>query len=298
MEPPNRAASQVRLDDQGRILDDDLTCLSCGYNVRGLAPDGICPECGTDTGRSIHGDHLRFCDPHWVGRLALSAQFIIAALLVYFLLGCCCGGCGLPNNMGQASIATSVALVIAAALRFIGYWFLTTPDPSKSGSDGSLDVRRVARAAGFVQFPVALILPHTSIFGHMPTAVGLTAANVAIGLVALLAIFIYARRLAVRIPDRQLASQTRLVMRGLAASYLLVGAVTVAVTAVLGGTGAPTPNPPGIALAFAAVLAVAVLVFFGWALLLADTYLKALNVAALQARLNWALDPRRARAFH
>ena len=63
MEYPFRTAAQVRLDDDGRILEDDLTCLHCGYNLRGLLPEGDCPECGTAVARSTHGSLLRFCDP-------------------------------------------------------------------------------------------------------------------------------------------------------------------------------------------------------------------------------------------
>ena len=72
MEPPYRAASQIRLDDDGRILEDDLACLACGYNLRGLLPDGACPECGTAVGRSTHGNLLRFCDPRRISARALN----------------------------------------------------------------------------------------------------------------------------------------------------------------------------------------------------------------------------------
>ena len=301
MEPPAPIATQLRLDEDGGILDDDLVCLACGYRLRGLAPEGACPERGTLVGRSIHGNLLRFCDPHWIGRLALGAQFIVAALIVNFLLNCCCGGCALLEDMGRAPIANSVALGIATTLRFIGYWLLTTADPSTSDTDGGLEARQVARVAGLVQFPLALILPLSSIFGHPPTAVALTVANVAIGVVALLAIFIYGRQLALRIPDQRLARQTRRVMWCLVASYLMVRIGGATVAATLGITGTPLPPGLGGTGTLAVVLAGAMLVFvfvFVWTLLLADSYVKALKLAALQARLNWALDPRSARAFH
>lgn len=34
-------------------LDHDLTCVTCGYNLRGLRRDGRCPECGGTIARSI-----------------------------------------------------------------------------------------------------------------------------------------------------------------------------------------------------------------------------------------------------
>jgi hypothetical protein len=30
----------------GGFFEVDLHCFSCGYNLRGLHPDGACPECG------------------------------------------------------------------------------------------------------------------------------------------------------------------------------------------------------------------------------------------------------------
>src|SRR5688500_13104102 len=31
-----------------RTIQSDTPCHACGYNLRGLATDGACPECGTD----------------------------------------------------------------------------------------------------------------------------------------------------------------------------------------------------------------------------------------------------------
>ena len=48
---------------------EDLPCIHCGYNLRGLATDGRCPECGTSIARSIHGDLLSWADPLWLKRI-------------------------------------------------------------------------------------------------------------------------------------------------------------------------------------------------------------------------------------
>jgi len=32
--------------DPGSFFEVDQHCFSCGYNLRGLHPDGACPECG------------------------------------------------------------------------------------------------------------------------------------------------------------------------------------------------------------------------------------------------------------
>ena len=44
----------VEYDADGRI-DQDLPCLKCGYNLRGLRDDGECPDCGNDVGNAARG---------------------------------------------------------------------------------------------------------------------------------------------------------------------------------------------------------------------------------------------------
>ncbi len=37
----------------------DVSCLTCGYNLRSLLPDQTCPECGAAVAESLRGDQLR-----------------------------------------------------------------------------------------------------------------------------------------------------------------------------------------------------------------------------------------------
>ena len=45
---------------QPAIIADDCLCAGCGYNLRGLPADGVCPRCGQATSASI--PHLRCAD--------------------------------------------------------------------------------------------------------------------------------------------------------------------------------------------------------------------------------------------
>ena len=78
-----------------------LTCMECRYRLRGLSPDGACPECGTPIARSIEwrrelaarkpwwlklggraGPLLREADARWLRRL-LAGTLALAATWVF-----------------------------------------------------------------------------------------------------------------------------------------------------------------------------------------------------------------------
>jgi len=50
-------------EPDGHVIDTDLCCVSCGYNLRTLAPNAICPECAFPVRQSImdrHGADLKW----------------------------------------------------------------------------------------------------------------------------------------------------------------------------------------------------------------------------------------------
>jgi hypothetical protein len=63
-------------------LQEDLPCIHCRYNLRGLSEDGICPECGNPVAPSVEkyrrtADPLDQVDPRWVARMG-GAFFLLA----------------------------------------------------------------------------------------------------------------------------------------------------------------------------------------------------------------------------
>ena len=52
-----------------QVLEEDTPCRRCGYNLRGLATTGLCPECGTAIALSLVGNLLKQAGPDWVERL-------------------------------------------------------------------------------------------------------------------------------------------------------------------------------------------------------------------------------------
>ena len=72
---PDSADSQATSID---IIDRDLPCARCGYNLRGLAISGRCPECGTLIRWTTDGNWLRYGDPAHVRRLQRSIALTLA----------------------------------------------------------------------------------------------------------------------------------------------------------------------------------------------------------------------------
>ena len=96
-------------------LAGDLRCVSCGYNLRGLARSGICGECGAPIKLSLAGSGLGFADPAWIGRL----------------------------RTGTACLALTLPWLWFPPAWFafgVGLWRITAPDPATTPSEKRLPI--------------------------------------------------------------------------------------------------------------------------------------------------------------
>ncbi len=130
VEPTTGSDGGSPLVDAAGRLDRNVACAGCGYNLRGQQPNGACPECGFEVGRSLRGYRLIYADPLWVRRLARGAFWVGCSLLVW------------PVVFGLGWMLAG--WTIGSALGALGYWMLTTPREGGPPSRG-LDRRRVAR---------------------------------------------------------------------------------------------------------------------------------------------------------
>lgn len=322
--PGSIPASLVPLDAAGRI-NIDLPCKRCGYNLRTMMPDGRCPECATAVGQAMHGDYLKFADPTWVQKLASGINWIIAGTIIATLAG------GLIGVwFARSGTQPSLISLFVTPLGFIalfGYWRVTSPDPSGFGEKGNVSARILTRY-GVVFTHIAnplIMLAVTSV----PQAFFLfSPISSVMGIVVTIATYLYARQLALRIPDTALARGFRITMWGMVALTTISAAFTTVIwfaTQQTGGSSlfpitttttstsmsttigssstvavhtissGPVPQRQLIGLGSMAIFGCGggalALVFGIWSIILVLRLRKALNLAAEQALHSWAAIP-------
>lgn len=111
-------------------ITDDRKCRNCGYNLHGLRPDGLCPECGRPISARRknlprYSDNLIHAPTLWLAGFALSSSLLfisgVGMFLSLVLLSI------MPGEM-KAPIAGVV--VFAAALWYVGVCLVTQPRPT------------------------------------------------------------------------------------------------------------------------------------------------------------------------
>lgn len=321
--PGSIPTSVVPLDAAGRIIID-LPCKRCGYNLRTMMPDGRCPECATAVGQAMHGDYLKFADPAWVQKLASGINWIVVGTILAFILGAAATGIVFALNWRQ-----DILIWLTTALGLIttyGYWRVTMPDPSGHGETNRINARQMTRVTILINFVINP--PMQFVLRQFPAA-GLFALPVLslISLIGTVAMFRYARQLALRIPDTATAKGFRITMWGFVAMSIIgmLGGVlgmafghwassgatniypTTATTSMttttgtaLGGSYTSTTTFQassgttwglGFVAAFGCVVGVSAFVFGIWAIILVLRLRKGLNQASEQALHSWAAIP-------
>jgi hypothetical protein len=273
----------------GPILQD-VACRKCGYNLRGLDANGRCPECGTAVGYSLQGDLLRFCDPTWVDTLHRGTRLFIWGIVI-IIIGAVIGGA-----MKQAGVASIGGLATLAGwvMMTIGWWLMTEPDPSGLGEDQYGTARKIIRIALIVSVAAqALQLATPYIVTSYESLIAVSVVSFALGVVGIVGFFAqlnYLKKLALRIPDRQLSGRAHFLMYAISISYgvlIAVGLIAVFVIRQAATGGGSTSGLQSIG-CFAAIVGVCVLVFGLMYLLLVEKMGKRFKEQARAARMSWA----------
>lgn len=234
MEPPSPTAPG--------IVDADRPCLRCGYNLRNLAVEGVCPECGAPVARSLRGNLLEFSDRAYVADLRRGCTLVeiglvadmlgglaVIVLTVVLLVrqGSIISGSPAPPSLGSLSMEQFGRMVdaVSSLIAIFGWWLITTPDPGIVGPDMDVRARRVLRvllvvsaASAAASLGITFIpgmgskafsivgLGNSSFSPALlaATIVGLT--TVLVRAASFFAKILYLKHLAARIPDGSLLS--------------------------------------------------------------------------------------------
>lgn len=202
---PDPASAHPRRDTMIAVLKGrDAPCLNCGYNLRGLMPDGSCPECGMAIMRSLQGARLRFSDEAYLRALHLGASAI-----VYVSLGEVVGIVGMlviAVILGGVDPALLAGVfLLAQMLRAAGWWAFTTPDPALTSNARGDRVRRALRVAAVTAAAASVpIFTHTTLVNWGLAAPLAWLALLAAWITQFFASLLYLRGLAARVPDQSL----------------------------------------------------------------------------------------------
>lgn len=272
----------VELDAAGSIAVD-LGCLSCGYNLRGLAPGGRCPECGVAIGRSAHGDLLRFCSPRWLRTITRGINLLILGLVLCLLYSIFMAGFFRPWWLDPPAGLAIKSL--CNLLCWTGASYFTKADPAQIDPHRNLWLRRSARYGPLAVW-LADLLSYALFSAFGPGFSGTTgsimlaaSATAAAVFLVLIPVLLYARVLVQRVPDKSLD-------RRLHASIVILGIVGGVCVLLVISDGARR----FLFLAGVALILVLVIPRVGVLRVLSRAAMRFLE-AASQAEKSWAAEP-------
>lgn len=231
-------------------LNQDVLCIACGYNLRGLDISGRCPECALPIADSNRSDSLRFADPRWLKKLRFGATLKLWNLLVGMLVG---GGTGLIVAIGFNAVWAVFLAAIGSLFGLLATFAITTQEPKTTLTEDPVTLRKIIRICAVVAF-VGLVVQQIEGSSRLAAGAGLTPPKafwLFLGLLVPSAALLvqigelkYFRRFALRVPDLQLARSTRILMWGLGITYGLTAvggaAIVWVVSTTMGAGGATT----------------------------------------------------------
>lgn len=179
---------QSRLEHDGNLIRSDVPCVACGYLLRGLASDQACPECGTAVLKSTGERSILLADASYLGSIRLGLVLVVLGFIadaVWLgaipLLFSQIGSSLIPT-FKDAWVLVLVIDAVGSVLSLVGWWLVTSPDPSIAH-----DVKRpwVMRAMRWLVVMLAVIAIAGFVGQMVPalanTSLGALAGNLQIG---------------------------------------------------------------------------------------------------------------------
>ncbi|MCH8251137.1 MAG: hypothetical protein IID36_01655 [Planctomycetes bacterium] len=270
-------------------LTDDYPCAHCGYNLRGLSPEGSCPECATPVAQSLRGDLLEHADREWLERLRFGTTLLLWHIGLSIVGGIVVG---VLVGIGMPPVLQSVLLFFGGAIGLWGSFMITTQEPRISLTEDPVTWRKVIRVCAAAAW-IGEMVKQIELTGALGGVIVAVAAGLSLaGVVALFGELLYLRRFALRVPNPRLARSTKTVMWGLSASMTVLIAGGILLVIVAGGTTAVATGagPGGGSLAgvvgggIVVCGAFPLLVFVVWYVFLLGRYKKVFTAAVEASR--------------
>lgn len=144
------------------IVPDGVPCKQCGYDLLGLVPTGVCPECGLPIERSLTDDLLRHSSPSYLGQLHQGVFLILAGIIAQFVMLVGAIFIGVATSFGGGTIGTLQAVMtlfslIATAVIAWGWFLFSAPDPAFVGRLDGSRARVVVRVAVVANAGITLL---------------------------------------------------------------------------------------------------------------------------------------------
>lgn len=140
----------------------DLQCMTCGYSLRGLTRDSLCPECGTPVRDSVRGDLLFYRNTEYVKTLKRGLSLILNGLLLYIIImlavvfsGVAVGAGLIAGTTNSIEYMGTIGIVGVSVMILLGWWLFTQRDPGVS-EEHEPKARQITRIAVVANLAVAL----------------------------------------------------------------------------------------------------------------------------------------------
>lgn len=91
--PPHNFGHQLHslpLIRQVEFIQADIPCSVCGYNLRGQAREGRCPECGAAVMEAFRGGQLTYADRDWLIRVRSGVNLVFWGIAGSIIFMCIC----------------------------------------------------------------------------------------------------------------------------------------------------------------------------------------------------------------
>lgn len=134
VDPP---APDPRVDAAGVIIAD-VVCIGCEYNLRGLASEGKCPECGKAVAETFDSRFLITMERVWLDGLIVGVVLLLAHIVVTTVSAWCFFFAGQGTSYdGQVRLAY-ITLGASMLLGALGAWLVSCRHPGQTRFEGWL----------------------------------------------------------------------------------------------------------------------------------------------------------------